>query len=80
MQKVLEAGEKIVVDTECVLAWAEGVEMEIQSAGGCCAMLGGGEGLFNTCFVGPGLVMVSSMSKEKYQIAVAPAPEGQSQE
>ncbi|GMI16164.1 hypothetical protein TrLO_g5329 [Triparma laevis f. longispina] len=74
MQKVLEEGEKIVVDTDCVLAWAEGVDMEIQSAGGCCAMVGGGEGLFNTVFVGPGLVMVSSMTKEKYQIAVAPEP------
>ncbi len=74
MQKVLEDGEKIVVDTDCVLAWADGVEMEIQSAGGCCGACLGGEGLFNTVFKGPGLVMVSSMNAKKYQIAVAPEP------
>ena len=74
MQKTLVAGEKIVVDTDCVLAWASGVEMELQTAGGCCGICAGGEGFYNTVFKGPGLVMVSSMNVHKYQVAVAPEP------
>ena len=74
MQKELVEGEKIVVDTNCVLAWAQGVEMELQSAGGCCGMALGGEGVFNTVFTGPGLVMVTSMNQNQYQVAVAPEP------
>jgi uncharacterized protein (AIM24 family) len=74
MQKELVENEKIVVDTNCVLAWASTVEMELQTSSGCCGMALGGEGIFNTVFKGPGLVMVSSMTQEQYRIAVAPEP------
>ena len=74
MQKVLEEGEKIVIDTNCVLAWAETCEMTLQSAGGCCGMAVGGEGVLNTQLEGPGLVMVQSMSMEKFKLACAPRP------
>ena len=72
MQKCLEPGEKIVVDTNCVLAWQSDVAMELQAAGGCCAMCLGGEGMFNTAFVGPGLVIVQSMNQDTFRAAVAP--------
>ena len=74
MQKVLGEGEKIVVDTNSVLAWAEGVDMELQTVGNCCGVALGGEGLYNTVFKGPGLVMVSSMNLHQYKVAVAPEP------
>ncbi|GMI25608.1 hypothetical protein TeGR_g4380 [Tetraparma gracilis] len=76
MQKTLAEGEKIVVDTNAVLAWADGVDMDLQSAGGCCGCALGGEGVFNTVFTGPGLVMVSSMTLDQYRVAVAPEPRG----
>ena len=34
----------------------------------CC----GGEGMFNATLTGPGLIIIESMSFEKYKFAVAP--------
>ena len=36
----------------------------------CC----GGEGIFNTTLTGPGLVIIQSMSFEKYRRALIPPP------
>jgi uncharacterized protein (AIM24 family) len=72
MQKVLEEGEKIIVDTNCVLAWAENVQMELVAAGGMCGMCCGGEGMFNTQFVGPGLVMIQSLNAEQFVMSLIP--------
>ena len=44
MTKMLAAGEKIVVDQESVLAWADGVKLNFRTAGGCCTMCCSGEG------------------------------------
>lgn len=58
VQKVLKEGEKIIVDTDCIVAWAPSVDIGVQRAGGIFGMLGGGEGIFNTVMTGPGLVVV----------------------
>ena len=75
MIKELDVGEKIVVDTHSLVAWSDSVTLDIRKAGGvgtCCC---GGEGLFNTLLIGPGVVYVQSMSFKRFkaslQLAVA---------
>lgn len=74
VQKNLAAGEKIIIDTTSLVGYQESAKLGIQKAGGCCTMCCGGEGLFNTTVEGPGLVIIQSMSFEKYKAAVAPLP------
>lgn len=63
VQKNLEEGESIIVDTECVLAWAQTVKIEVRRAGGIFGMIGGGEGIFNTLLTGPGMIMIQSFNR-----------------
>lgn len=74
IQKELDQGETIVVDTESVVAWADSVDMGLRAAGGCCMCCFGGEGLFNTTMTGPGTVIMQSMSFERYVRALVPPP------
>lgn len=74
VQKTLAPGEKIIVDTDSIVGFQESVKMSVVAAGGCCTMCCGGEGMFNTQLEGPGLVIVQSMSFEKYRRAIAPRP------
>jgi len=62
--KTLQAGETILVDTNCVLAFSETCKLDLRRAGGILGMLGGGEGIFNTTLTGPGLVVVQSMNQQ----------------
>lgn len=70
--KVLGVKEKIVVDTESIVAYEHGVTLDFKAAGGCCTMCCGGEGMFNSSLTGPGLVVIQSMSFEKYKDALRP--------
>lgn len=70
VQTVLVPGEIIVVDTDCVLAFAESVKIDLKKAGSLLGMLGGGEGIFNTVLTGPGLVLIQSMSQETFRAAL----------
>lgn len=72
LQRNLAAGEKIVLDTEVIVAYEESVEIGIQTAGGCCTMCFGGEGLFNTTATGPGTVIIQSMPFSKYVRSLIP--------
>lgn len=71
VQKVLAEGEKIVVDTDCILAWAKTVELDVRRAGGIMGMIGGGEGIFNTVLTGPGLVVVQSFNVKQLLDTIA---------
>lgn len=71
VQKVLEPGETILVDTNCVLAFAETCKLDLRRAGGILGMVGGGEGIFNTTLTGPGLVIVQSMNEIMFKEALA---------
>ena len=68
----LGEGEAIICDTSSLVGYEDGVKISIKRAGGCCTMCCGGEGLFNTKVKGPGLVIVQSMSFEKYKAALVP--------
>ncbi len=70
VQKVLEVGETIVVDTNCVMAFAGSCTMDLRRVGGVMGMIGGGEGIFNTTITGPGLVVVQSMNEIMFKKAL----------
>lgn len=64
VQKCLEPGEKIIVDTNCILAWADSVELSVRRAGNFVGIVGAGEGIFNTELTGPGMVIVQSYNEQ----------------
>ena len=72
MEKVLGDGEKIIIDTQSLVAWDDTVKMEVRMAGGCFTICCAGEGMFNTVMTGPGRVLIQSMSFEKFRRAIAP--------
>lgn len=77
LTRKLEANETIVVDESSLVAFQDSVKMDIRAAGGCCTMCCGGEGMFVTTLKGPGLVIIQSMSFEKYRLALMPPTIGQ---
>lgn len=54
-------GEKLLVDTGCLVAFTAGVQYDIQRAGNLKSMVFGGEGLFLTTLQGHGTVWLQSM-------------------
>lgn len=54
-------GEKLRVDTGCVVAFQPGVEYDIERSGGLKSMLFGGEGMFLTTLSGHGKVWLQSL-------------------
>ena len=54
-------GEKLRVDTGCVVAFESGVEYDIERSGGLKSMLFGGEGMFLTTLSGHGNVWLQSL-------------------
>jgi len=72
----LAAGEVLQVDTGCVVAFDEGVDYDIQMAGGIKTAIFGGEGLFLATLRGPGRVIVQSMTLEKLRRELAPSRGG----
>jgi len=70
LHKQLGPGEKLIVDTNSLVAFENTCEYEIQSTGGMGMVCCGGEGFFNTAMTGPGLVIVQSMSLEKMRQAI----------
>ena len=60
VQKILGPGEKILIDTNCILAYSATCELDIQKASrGVMGFVGSGEGFFNSSITGPGIVWVS---------------------
>ena len=71
VQKVLEIGETILVDTNCIMAYADSCTLDLRRVGGVLGMIGSGEGIFNTTLTGPGLVIVQSMNQKTFKEALA---------
>lgn len=61
IEKRLQPGEKLKVDTGCLAAFEETVDYDIEFIGGFKNVLFGGEGLFMATVTGPGLVYVQSL-------------------
>eukprot|EP00127_Corallochytrium_limacisporum_P003202 Clim_evm51s147 gene=Clim_evmTU51s147 len=62
IRKNLAEGEVLLVDTGSVVAFDKNIHYTVRRVGGLALMCCGGEGLFNTKFVGPGTVWLQSMS------------------
>ena len=73
IEKVLEAGEELRVDTGCIVGFAPSVDYDIQFIGGFKNALFGGEGMFLARLKGPGRVYLQSLpfSRLADRIAVA---------
>jgi len=54
-------GEKLRVDTGCLVGFTEGIDYDIERAGGLKSMLFGGEGLFLATLQGHGTVWLQSL-------------------
>ncbi len=61
MERQLSAGERIDVDTGCVVAYTDGINMDVRAVGGIKSMVFGGEGMFLATLTGPGKVWIQSL-------------------
>lgn len=61
VERQLQAGEVLHVDTGCVVAFEPSVDFDIQQAGNIKTALFGGEGLFFAVLRGPGKVWLQSL-------------------
>ncbi|WP_207433756.1 TIGR00266 family protein [Sabulibacter ruber] len=64
--------ETLRIDTGCVVAYENGIDFDIQRAGGLRSMVFGGEGLFLATLRGTGRVWIQSMPVKKLIQALMP--------
>ena len=79
VQKSLGPGERILVDTDSVLAFTNTIHYDVKRVGNCVTCCCAGEGCFNTLLTGPGDVFIQSMPYEKllaFIVSPASAPSG----
>jgi uncharacterized protein (TIGR00266 family) len=61
VKRELAAGERLRLDTGCLVAFDEGVDYDIQAVPGIKTALFGGEGLFYAALTGPGTIWMQSL-------------------
>lgn len=61
MERELQAGELLKVDTGCIVAFNQTIDYDIQFVGGIKNTLFGGEGLFFAVLRGPGKVWIQTL-------------------
>lgn len=61
IQKDLQAGEKLRIDTGCLVAMTKDIHYDIEFVGGVKSALFGGEGFFFATITGPGHVWLQSL-------------------
>jgi uncharacterized protein (TIGR00266 family) len=61
VERELAPGERLDVDTGCVVAFAGNIDFDVRAVGGIKSMLFGGEGLFLASLTGPGKVWLQSL-------------------
>lgn len=76
-RKELVAGEKIKVDTGCIIGFTQEVDYDIEFIGGIRNTIFGGEGLFYATLTGPGTVYIQSLPFSRLAGRIlASAPQG----
>lgn len=60
-RKELKPGEKLNVDTGCIIGFTKEIDYDIEFIGGIRNSLFGGEGLFFATLTGPGVVFIQSL-------------------
>lgn len=79
MEKQLQPGETLRIDTGCLVAMTQDVRYDIQAVGGVKTALFGGEGLFFATLSGPGTVWIQSLPFSRLAsrvFAAAPVSQG----
>ncbi|KGI77259.1 TIGR00266 family protein [Oleiagrimonas soli] len=77
VERELKAGERLDVDTGCVVAFHDTVNMDVRTVGGIKSMLFGGEGMFLATLTGPGKVWLQSLPFSRMAgRMLAAAPQG----
>lgn len=61
MERTLKSGERLHVDTGCIVAMEQSIHFDIQQAGNIKTSLFGGEGLFFADLKGPGKIWLQSL-------------------
>ena len=80
VERELKAGERIDVDTGCVVAFTQGVDMDVRRVAGLKSMFFGGEGVFLATLTGPGKIWLQSLPFSRLagrMFAAAPQGGGQ---
>ncbi|MFD2519167.1 TIGR00266 family protein [Salinimicrobium flavum] len=76
-KKYLQPGEKLKVDTGCIIGFTKDVDYNIEFIGGIKNSLFGGEGLFYATLTGPGTVFIQSLPFSRLAGRIlAAAPQG----
>ena len=81
-RKELKAGERLKVDTGCIVGFSKDINYDIEFVGGIKNTIFGGEGLFFATLTGPGIVYVQSLPFSRLAnrvLAMAPSTGGSSQ-
>ncbi|TAM26912.1 MAG: TIGR00266 family protein [Rhodanobacter sp.] len=77
VERELAPGERLDVDTGCVVAFHDTVSMDVRPVGGIKSMLFGGEGVFLATLSGPGKVWLQSLPFSRLAgRMLAAAPQG----
>lgn len=61
VERELKSGERLDVDTGCVVAFHDTVSMDVRMVGGIKSMFFGGEGMFLATLTGPGKIWLQSL-------------------
>jgi uncharacterized protein (TIGR00266 family) len=81
IERELAAGQRLRVDTGCIVGFESGVDYDIEMVRGVGSMLFGGEGLFLATLTGPGKVYLQSLPFSRLAdriLAAAPRHGGKS--
>ncbi len=76
----LKAGEKLKVDTGCLVAFDPTVDYDIEFVGGIKTAVFGGEGLFFAALTGPGRVWVQTLPFSRLADRILAAQHGGKEE
>lgn len=73
VERVLEKGEQLRIDTGCLVGFDENVDYSIRLVGGVTSKIFGGEGLFLASLTGPGRVWMQTMPFSRFADRVVAA-------
>jgi len=65
IKKDLAAGESLVIDSDSLVGFTDGIGYDIQQVGNFLTCCCGGEGCYNTKLTGPGSIVLQTISYEK---------------
>jgi uncharacterized protein (TIGR00266 family) len=82
VERELKAGEKLRIDTGCIVAFTSGVQYDIEFVRGVRNVIFGGEGLFYASLRGPGKVWIQTIpiSRLASRILAYGSPAGRKEE